>query len=62
MKRREFIKGSAVIALAAGTGQGLKAASMLDGGPLQALQEAEAAGISYGELCEKIIEIALRED
>ena len=25
-------------------------------------QEAEAAGISYGELCEKIIEIALRED
>ena len=44
MKRREFIKGSAVIALAAGTGQGLKAASMLDGSPLQALQEAEAAG------------------
>ncbi|MBR6883068.1 MAG: twin-arginine translocation signal domain-containing protein, partial [Bacteroidales bacterium] len=44
MKRREFIKGSAVIALAAGTGQSLKAASMLDGGPLQALQEAEAAG------------------
>ena len=24
-------------------------------------QEAEAVGISYGELCEKIIEIALRE-
>ena len=35
MKRREFIKGSAVIALAAGSGHALKAAEMLDGGPLQ---------------------------
>ena len=25
-------------------------------------QEAEAAGISYGELCERVIEIALRKD
>ena len=25
-------------------------------------QEAEVAGISYGELCERIIEIALRKD
>ena len=35
MKRREFIKGSAVIALAAGSGHALKAAEMLDGAPLQ---------------------------
>lgn len=49
MKRREFIKGSAVIALAAGTGNGLRAASLLPENPLQddqkdPLPEEEAAG------------------